>query len=49
MTTHANIGAQISALVEAWGWSPKIRAFREWILDCVAQDPVLRGYPRREP
>ena len=29
--------------------APKIRAFRECILDCVAQDPVLRGYPRREP
>ena len=22
VTTHANIGAQIAALVEAWGWSP---------------------------
>ena len=27
--------------------APKIRAFREWILDCAAQDPVLRDYPRR--
>jgi malonyl-CoA/methylmalonyl-CoA synthetase len=25
VTTHANIGAQISALVEAWGWSPHDR------------------------
>jgi LysR family glycine cleavage system transcriptional activator len=27
--------------------APKIKAFREWILDCVAQDPVLRNYPPR--
>lgn len=25
VTTHSNIGAQISALVEAWGWSPSDR------------------------
>ena len=25
VTTHANIGAQVSALVEAWGWTPADR------------------------
>ncbi|WP_312161740.1 LysR substrate-binding domain-containing protein [Phenylobacterium sp.] len=30
------------------GRAPKIRAFREWVLDCVAKDPVLQAYPRRE-
>ena len=25
--------------------APKIRAFREWVLDCVASDPVLKRYP----
>jgi len=25
VTTHANIGAQVSALVEAWGWGPSDR------------------------
>jgi malonyl-CoA/methylmalonyl-CoA synthetase len=25
VTTHANIGAQISSLVDAWGWSPRDR------------------------
>jgi malonyl-CoA/methylmalonyl-CoA synthetase len=25
VTTHANVGAQISSLVEAWGWSPTDR------------------------
>ena len=25
VTTHANIGAQVAALVEAWGWQPADR------------------------
>lgn len=27
--------------------APKIRAFRDWLLEAVAADPVLAGYPRR--
>lgn len=27
--------------------SPKIRAFRDWLLACVAEDPALTPYPRR--
>lgn len=27
--------------------APKIRAFRDWLLTCVAEDPVLPLYPRR--
>lgn len=28
--------------------APKIKAFRDWVLDCVAADQTLQRYPRRE-
>jgi LysR family glycine cleavage system transcriptional activator len=46
--TYAHYGDGIFLVYRAdRGRAPKIRAFRDWALDLVANDPLLSGYVRR--